>query len=471
MSDADPRINGTGPRIRRSWWLEQALDGEVDAPALAGELVADVCIVGAGYAGLWTALQLKAADPSLSVVILEADVAGFGASGRNGGMALTFWHHFIALQRLFGTDEALRLARASEEAVAEIGLFCARHGVDAQYRNDGWLWSATNPSQRGAWQHTVAALESVGECPFAELGSPEVSALSGSAHHLGGVFEQSAATIQPALLVRGLRRVAIAEGVTLREHSPMVAVERGKMLAVRTPRGRVRASKVVLTMNAWLSTVRELRNAFAVVASDLVMTAPIPERLAEVGWNGGLGISDSRLMVHYYRPTPDGRVAFGKGGCALGSRWHVDSSLTRRRSGRLAQRMREVYPAFGDVRIDASWSGPIDRPIDGLPFFTALGRPDLICGGGFSGNGVGPTVLAGKILASMVLERDDQWSRCGLVRTPPRGLPPEPVRYLGGRLVRSAVARKERAEDAGRAPLALDKRLAGLAPTGLVPLD
>jgi hypothetical protein len=119
----------------------------------------------------------------------------------------------------------------------------------------------------------------------------------------------------------------------------------------------------------------------------------------------------------------------------------------------------------------ASWTGPIDRTVDGLPFFSTLVRPDLICGAGFSGNGVGPSFLAGRVLASMALGRADDWARCGLVRPPPRGLPGEPLRYLGGRLVRSAVGRKERAEDAGRRPAKLDRALARLAPAGLVPLQ
>jgi hypothetical protein len=122
------------------------------------------------------------------------------------------------------------------------------------------------------------------------------------------------------------------------------------------------------------------------------------------------------------------------------------------------------------VPIAASWTGPIDRSLDGLPFFCALARPDLLCGAGYSGNGVGPSALGGRILASLALGLDDEWARCGLVRRPPRGLPGEPWRYLGGRIVRGAVARKEGAEDAGRGPAPIDRALAGLAPAGLVPL-
>ena len=146
----------------RSLWLEEALGGGEDAPRLTGEERADVCIVGGGYTGLWTAIRLKEHDPALDVVLVEADVCGAGASGRNGGFVLSWWAKFGALERLCGTEEALRLARASASGVAEIGAFCAENGIDAHFRRDGWLWTATSPAQVGAWEGTIARVESLG---------------------------------------------------------------------------------------------------------------------------------------------------------------------------------------------------------------------------------------------------------------------------------------------------------------------
>ncbi len=411
--------------------------------------------------------------PSLRVIVLEADLAGAGASGRNGGFAMTFWHHFLALERACGSAQALRLAHASTDAVAHIGEFCREHGVDAQFRPGGWLWTATNPAQIGAWASTVEAIARHGERPFEELPPAEVAARAGSDRHLAGVFEAGAASVQPALLARGLRGVALAQGVELFEGSPMVGLDRGPLLVVRTPGGRVRAGRVVIAMNAWAARLRELRGRFVTIASDLVITEPAPERLERAGLSGGVSISDSRLMVHYYRPTPDGRLAFGKGGgtLAYGSRVGRSFEGISPRTAAVAAHMHALEPALADVPLAASWVGPIDRSLDGLPFFTTLGRPDLICGLGYSGNGVGPSVLGGRILASMALGHEDEWSRCGLVRTPPSGLPPEPLSYLAGQLVRAAVARRERAEDAGRRPSWIDRRLTALAPPGLVPVD
>jgi glycine/D-amino acid oxidase-like deaminating enzyme len=137
----------------------------------------------------------------------------------------------------------------------------------------------------------------------------------------------------------------------------------------------------------------------------------------------------------------------------------------------VARRLRATYPPLASVPIAASWTGPIDRTMDGLPFFFSPGQPNLVCGAGYSGNGVGPSLIGGRILASLALRMDDEWVRCGLVRRPPSGLPAEPWRYVGGRIVRGAVARKECAEDQGRRPARIDRALAGLAPAGLVPLD
>jgi glycine/D-amino acid oxidase-like deaminating enzyme len=312
-----------------------------------------------------------------------------------------------------------------------------------------------------------------GERPFESLAPDQVAARTGSSKHLAGVFEAGSATLQPALLARGLRRVALEQGVLIFERSPMLELHRDGVLGVRTSAGSVRAARVVIAMNAWSAKLRELRNGFVTVASDLVITEPAAERLEAIGLDSAVSISDSRLMVHYYRPTHDGRLAFGKGGgrLAFGNRIGARFNGAAPDAALVASRMHATYPQLADVPLAATWTGPIDRTVDGLPFVTTLGRPDLLCGAGFSGNGVGPSRLAGRILASMALERDDEWRHCGLVRDPPRGLPPEPLRYVGGRVVRAAVARKEVAEDAGRSPAWLDRRLARLAPAGLVPVD
>jgi putative aminophosphonate oxidoreductase len=459
-----------------SLWLTEALAaGEEDAPRLEGEERADVCIVGGGYCGLWTALRLKEHDPSLDVVLVEGNLCGWGPSGRNGGFVLSWWAKFAKLEHQCGAEEALRLAHASAAAVDELGDFCEANGIDAHYRRDGWLWAATSEAQIGAWDSTLAAIERHGVEAFVRLEPEEVARRAGSPTHLAGVLEPTGATVQPALLARGLRRVALERGVRIFERSPMTRLERSRPPRVVTSGGRVTAEKIVLAMNAWLVQVKELSSSLVVVGSDIVATEPIPERLAEIGLTDGVAISDSRLLVNYYRTTLDGRIAFGQGGGALAFGGRIGSAFHGApppgRAAHVASSFRELYPALADVATPEAWTGPIDRSHTGLPIFGELGgRPDIVFGGGYSGNGVGPAYLGGRILASLALGLDDEWAAAARVLGPHGGFPPEPVRYLGGRVVRAAVARKERAEDRGRRPDAPTRFVAGLAPAGLVPV-
>jgi glycine/D-amino acid oxidase-like deaminating enzyme len=220
--------------------------------------------------------------------------------------------------------------------------------------------------------------------------------------------------------------------------------------------------------------VRELRRALVVIASDMVATEPFGERLGRDGWADGVAISDSRLLVNYFRSTLDGRVAFGRGGGTLAFGGRVGAAFDGEspRADDVAAEWRRLYPQFADVGIAASWTGPIDRSISSLPFFGWLREhPHVAYGVGWSGNGVGPSLLGGRILASLVLGADDEWSRCGLARGPVGRFPPEPARYAGGHVVRAAVARKEQADDEGRRADRVTRALAGLAPAGLVPVD
>jgi glycine/D-amino acid oxidase-like deaminating enzyme len=174
----------------RSLWLQDALLGEetAETPELLESIDADVCIVGGGYTGLWTALRVKELQPDASIVLLEADICGGGPSGRNGGFALSWWPKIETLQKRVGNEEALRLVKASEAAVAEIGEFCNRERVDAHFHQGGWLWTATSPAQVGSWDGAVAAAESYGERPFELLSAEEVQARTGSPVHLGAAY-------------------------------------------------------------------------------------------------------------------------------------------------------------------------------------------------------------------------------------------------------------------------------------------
>jgi putative aminophosphonate oxidoreductase len=450
----------------RPYWLTQALASEqapVAAP-LSGDTHAELAIVGGGYTGLWTAILAKQRRPALDIVVLEADLCGAGASGRNGGCVLTWATKFLTLRRLYGETEARRLALASEQAILDIEAFVTAHRIDCEWRRHGTLYTATSAAQQGASDAVMAALAAGGICSWQRLAVGELRRRAGSGAHLEGWFSPLAATVQPAQLVRGLRRVALGLGIRLYERTPMLALETSTPPNVRTPGGRVRAGRVVLAINAWMAgTFRPFRRSIAIVSSDMVITEPAPEELAASGLDRGISVLDSRTFVHYYRSTADGRLMLGKGGntFAFGGRMPPVFDQPSPYRAALARQIADFMPQLEGTPIAASWNGPSDRSVTGLPFFGRLpGHQEICYGFGYSGNGVGPTRIGGEILASLALGEDNAWSRSPLV-TGPRGLfPPEPVRYLGSLLVRNAIRRKEAAEDAGRRPRAWDVALA-----------
>lgn len=453
----------------RALWLEEAMALEpaaADAAPLPDRC--DVCIVGGGFTGLWTAVQLKQRDPSVNVVLIEASFCGQGASGRNGGFVMSSWSKFGGLKAACGLDDALRYARAAERAATDIGAFCADHGIDAHFRQGGWLWTATNRSQVDAWQHTVEELAAAGEAPYEPLSREEVGRRSGSDVHVAGVFERAPATVHPARLVRGLVAVARELGVVIAEGTAMEELRVAPAPVVITTRGTIRADRVILTVGAWATALPEVRRSVLVVASDVIATPPIADRLHGLGWEPGLSISDSRRLVNYYRVTDDGRMVFGKGGgdLALGAR--VTSSFDRSdaRAEDTRQQFHRIYPMLSDVPVARHWRGAVDYSTSGLPFIGPRpGTPEVLVATGFSGNGVGPSYVAGAALAQMALGQAAEEVPEALQRPGSGGMPPEPIRYLGGRLVREAVRRKESAEDREEVPGRLLSRLAGLDPT------
>lgn len=453
----------------RPFWLDQALKAHPEAPCavLQQETRADVCIVGGGYTGLWTAIMLKEQNPQLDVVVIEADICGAGASGRNGGCALSWSAKYFTLERLFGREEAVRLVLASEASIYAIGDFCKRHGVDAEYRLDGTLYTATNRAQVGSTDAVIAALERNGINSFVRRPLPEVQRMAGSTRHIEGWFSPAAASVQPGKLVRGLRRVALALGVRLHEGTPMTGLEVGRPAKVSTPSGHVVADRVVLAINAWMARAfPQFERTVAIVSSDMIITEPRPDLLQRIGLTSGVTVLDSRIFVHYYHNTPDGRIMLGKGGntFAYGGRILPVFDQPSPYRPLLRKTLTEFFPEFADVGIAASWNGPSDRSVTGLPFFGRLGQSDnIFYGFGYSGSGVGPCHMGGQILSSLVLGQDNAWTRSPLVKGPLGHFPPEPIRYLGSLLVRNAIRRKEHAEDFGRIPRRLDVRLSKYA--------
>ncbi len=270
-----------------------------------------------------------------------------------------------------------------------------------------------------------------------------------------------AATVQPARLARGLRRVALEQGVVIHEGTRVTrlptAGRGGGLLRIETHsergRGTVRADQVVVAMNAWAAAWRAFGSRLVTWSSYIVLTEPIPDRLAEIGWIGGEGVADARFTLHYARTTPDGRIALGGGGGRAGFGGRIgapftDDAVAARRAARGLWRW---FPSLRDVALEDAWGGPIDITADHLPFVESLAGGRIHAGHGFSGNGVGPSRVVGHALAALATgSRTDPAAGLPFVGHRPRRFPPEPARYLGARLVREAIVRREQQEEQGR---------------------
>jgi glycine/D-amino acid oxidase-like deaminating enzyme len=445
---------------RYGFWLEEAGPVERTQP-LTGDTDADVVIVGGGYLGLWTAWQLKQLAPEADVVVLEAGLAGHGPSGRNGGFVSTLWDDLPILRDRVGDAKALDVCRASERAVHGIGEWCEANGVDAWYRQGGTLHVATSEAQVGNWDEVVKACAELGVTDVVvPLSAQEVAERCASPAFLGGMRLNLAANVQPARLSLGLRARVMEAGIRLFENSSVQKLSRNAVAT--TASGTVRARDAVLAVNSATVGFAGYRLAHAVASSHMVITEPVPDVIDEIGWTGGENIHDCRTLLHYFRTTKDGRIALGWGGGRMGvggrhsGRLDVDADAAQH----AAAALRRFFPQLRDRLITHAWGGPIDVSPTHLPIFGSRGH--VHHGFGFTGNGVGPSYLGGEILARLALDRRDEVTNLAIVEPGRKLMPPEPVRYLGGSVIRNALVRRDDAIDAGRQPGAVSSFVAGL---------
>jgi len=456
-ASAERGSGGVPPVGVRSWWLDEALaaDPGESCPALAGEVAADVCVAGGGFAGLWTAYELTERAPQLGVVLVEADICGAGGSGANGGFFSTSWTGLSALCRSLGEQGGVVYAAALADMVDQLDEWIARHDarVDAHY--EGILYARAGEWQAGPDDETFRLLEKHGYADrLWRVDAAGARRVADSPRFIGGVITPDLMVIQPAKLARELRRVLLERGVRIFEGTPMLGVEAGHPARVVTPAGSVTAAQVVVTTGAWAGSQRHFRRAFAVCTDFMVVTEPIPELLEALGWTSHMGVADLREMLYYLRPTPDGRIAIGGGamGIVHGGRIKGGVLSSPRLAEMAAHGLTWLFPQLEGVRFDAAWSGPMDITSAALPFFETTPCGNLHAGLGFSGHGLTSTKLGGKILTSLVLGEDDQWSRMPVVGPPLGKVPPEPLRWPLVKSVAWAYETSDRANERGGGP-------------------
>lgn len=435
------------------YWLETSRSDP--RPTMRGHHEADVVVVGGGYTGLWSAYHLLDADPSLRIVILEGETIGFGASGRNGGFAMTLLDMSLALLRRNHGDDAARAAhRAVAESVDEMGRTIEREGIDCEWRHGGLMVVATNRAQLERVELDLRTAEELGLDGFRRLDRTEARAEVDSPTYLGALREEHCGVLHPAKLARGLATVVEGRGATIFEQSPITDItESGARLRVETSAGSVTADQVVLATNAWAAHQPWVGRQVVPLYTYIALTEPLTDdQWRSVGWESHCGVEDKRNYVHYYRRTVDGRILWGgsDGIVHYGGRISPRHDRSARTFARLRSTFRRTFPQLDQVRFTHHWGGPVAVTANFVPTFATLLDGRLHTGVGYNGHGVAPSHTGGKILRDKVLGQTSELTELCFVDRPVTPFPPEPLQWVGAELSRRALLRQDAQNDAGK---------------------
>jgi len=451
----------------RSFWHEVAPPYE-PAPPLEGEHRADVAIIGGGYTGLWTAYHLKTAQPSLEVAVLEQEVAGYGASGRNGGFAMTLLGRSLDdLKVQFGAAEALESHKAVVVAIDGIGQFAKENNVDCDYEKSGIITVSTTAWQDAILENDVKAAQEMGIQDIRFLDGQAVRDMVHSPTYRCAHEEGACAILNPAKLAWGLARVIRQKGVALYEGTPVREVRRSDGgVEVKTEGGLLRAEKAVLATNAYSVHFPHIARWVVPLYTYIVLTEPLtPAQWDSIGWKGRQGIEDRLGGLHYYRPTADGRIAWGGDafpyhfGSGIGPQFDRDEAVFARLRASFAR----TFPMLSGVKFTHAWGGPVGITIRFVPTFGTLEGGGIHYGVGYCGHGVAPTYVGGEILRDLVLDRKTERTNLCFVKKQAIAFPPEPLRYLAVTASLRHLDRQDRSDTVVKPPflMRLVQRLEG----------
>ncbi len=419
-------------RVGELGWWWHSLGGEPPPrPALPGPAEADVAIVGAGFTGLWTAFYLKRAEPSLRVLVLEAEQAGFGASGRNGGWLSGFFSGPPrAYERARGGSYAA-LQRAMLETVGEVVSVAAAEGIEADIVHGGNLTVALDGAQLARLRAGLAGARRHGldEQDLRELDAGELAARVRVRGALGASFSPHVARLHPAKLLTGLAAAVERLGVPIHERTPVSAILPGR---ARTVHGEVRAPWIVRATEGYTASLHGLRRELAPINSSMIVTEPLPAPVWEqIGWEGAETIGDGAHVYAYLQRTADGRIAIGGRGSPyrFASRTDGRGETPPRTIGGLHERLAAMFPAAAGAAVEHAWSGVLGVPRDWCPFVLADPARGLAAAGGYVGEGVAAANLAGRTLRDLLLGRRTELTALPWVGRRPRRWEPEPLRW------------------------------------------
>ncbi|HJO05133.1 MAG TPA: FAD-binding oxidoreductase [Acidobacteriota bacterium] len=418
-----------------SLWHDTVAEPLEPRAGLTADEQVDVVIVGAGFTGLWTAYYLTELRPGIRIAVLEAEIAGFGASGRNGGWCLgTMAGIGQLLHDPAQRDGAIRLQRALFETVDEVERVCAQENIKCQWARAGNITVATSKTFHAHVQEELDDWRALGatEDEVRWMKPEECSSHIRTARNFGGVFLSYVAALHPARLVRGLARAVERRGVTIYERSPALSLEPRR---VRTRNGAVTADVVVRAAEGYTHTISGQKRKLIPVHSMMIATEPLRQSIwDEIGFVDRVTFSDPRRMVTYGQRTEDDRLAFGcRGAYFFGSRVRDRFSPGDAAFAQVRDVLESFFPVLRDQLVTHRWGGAIGVPRNWRPAVGIDRQDGMAWGGGYVGEGVGPSNLVGRTLADLILERPTDLVELPIVERDFRNWEPEPLRWIGAR--------------------------------------
>ena len=442
-TDADARYR------RRGMWLDLLDEPLSPRPALPGPAAVDVVIVGAGYTGLWTAYYLAQADPHLRIAVLENEIAGFGASGRNAGWVSPWFPASLeTIARARGRDKAVAMQRAMFDTVDEVGRVAAAEGIEARYRKGGVLTLATAPEQLARVRKEPEHYRRWG------VGSDEIMWIDPTAVReriavagcLGASYLTHCACLDPARLVRGLARVVEKLGAKVYERTPVLSIENGRAV---TATGDVRAGVVVRATEGFTRELPGARRELVPVYSLAIATEPLPASFwSEVGWSGYETFTDGRHLYVCAMRTDDDRIVIGGRGAPyhFGSKVRAAYEQVPRVHAAQEAALKHLFPAARGVKVTHRWGGALGVPRDWFPSVGYDRARGYAWAGGYVGDGVAASNLAGRTLADLISGRESPLTALPWVDHRSRAWEPEPLRWIGVRGSLAVFASADRVE-------------------------
>ena len=434
-----------------SLWMDQLGESLSPRAALQADIHADVAIIGAGYTGLWTAYYLKRQAPHLRIVILESEIAGFGASGRNGGWlmgGLMGEDRLLAGQPNCARQAAYRLLHDIPDEVARV---LKREQIICDYRKAGALYCAARyPEQLSSLRAHLADLRAEGldEADYRWLTPFDLGKQLQLANAYGAIYTPHCATIQPAKLVRGLAGCVSTMGVELYEQSQVIDWQTGQ---VRTANGSVRADWIVPAVEGYAASLPPLGKHQLPVQSLLVATEPLPKEVwADIGLERGQAFSEYSRQITYGQRSADNRLVFGaRGGYRFGGKLRSDFALNEAERELRRYLFSELFPQLKDVRITHAWGGNLAMARRFRPHMLVDRRNKIALAGGYGGEGVGASNLSGRTLADLILNQPSELTQQPWVLDEQHvshlaRWEPEPLRWLGYNAVMHSFAHEDR---------------------------